>query len=286
MYVRDYPLNHLYHDIFENIRVFIEKLNKSRQSINYHWSRWEWYIARSDASISDLENIRIYYNDRDEIIGVLMLEDKKDVYYYVSNDIEVKDDILSYILDTPMAKLMIEDNDFEMLEMVKDTSLIKTNYIEHMARFTKAHITFDLPNDFILHDLSETYDVRKHHLCLWKGFNNKDKISYDDESLHLRKRQISSPHFKKSFAYVIENNNQYVAYSSIWYEQGTDIAMIEPVCTIPEYRRKGLATATISKCIEAVKKNGAKEIIVGSNQDFYKALGFEVFNTATVYKKS
>ncbi len=286
MYVRDYPLNHLYHDIFESIRTFIEKLNESHISINYHWSRWEWYIARADASISDLENIRIYYNDRDEIIGVLMLEDEKDVYYYVSDDIEVKDDILGYILDTPMAKLMIEDNDLDMLEMVKETSLVKTDYIEHMARLKTDHIDFSLSEGFNLHDLNESYDVRKHHLCLWKGFDHKDKISYDEASLHLRKRQISSPHFKKSYAYVMEKDDQYAAYTSIWYKDSTNIAMLEPVCTIPEFRRMGMARATISKCVEQAIKDGAKEIIVGSNKVFYKHLGFEVFNTATVYKKS
>lgn len=87
------------------------------------------------------------------------------------------------------------------------------------------------------------------------------------------------------YAYAVTYQDTHVAYTSIWYEKGTTIAAIGPVCCVPEHRRKRLATATISKCVEAAMKDGAKTIIVGSDQTFYKRIGFEVYALAHTYKR-
>ena len=150
---------------------------------------------------------------------------------------------------------------------------------------TKDAIDDHFDDDYQILSFEEDYDVRKHHQCLWDGFNHEGMPSFDEESLSLRKRQIESPHFKKKYAYVATYNGQYVAFASIWYEKNTKIALIEPVATSPNHRRKGLAKALISKCVEAVKNDGATYIYVGSDQTFYLSIGFEVIEPARVFKK-
>jgi predicted N-acetyltransferase YhbS len=52
--------------------------------------------------------------------------------------------------------------------------------------------------------------------------------------------------------------------------------VLEPVGTIPEFRRKGLAFWLIDEGERRVSKLGARKLYVGSDQDFYRAIGFKV----------
>lgn len=284
MEMKRYPLDATYHDIFESVRVFIRNMNEKGLSTNYHWSRWEWYFARASFDINDLSQHVLFYDDQ-QLIGMLMTEDEKDIYYFVTDNKAVKFEIIKYLKHVPSASLMVEDSDLEMIHLMDQYAWLKTDYTEHMARLTTSNISYDISSEYQLLCFSDTYDVRKHHTCLWKGFNHEGLPPMDQADLDDRQRQIESPHFKNRYAYAVAYQDEYVAYTSIWYEKGTKIAMIEPVCTVPNHRSKGLATATISKCVDAVIKDGAKHIIVGSNQEFYKAIGFEVFAYAHVYKQ-
>lgn len=282
--IKRYPQDSNYHSLFEEVRQFILRANESLLAINYSWSRWEWYFARKSFSDKDLENHFLFYKDQ-KLVGMMMLEDEADIYYYITDDYEVKSQIVNLLKKLPKAKLMVEDIDQEMIQLLESNKYIPSEYQEHMAKRDISLLDYHLLDGYDLLCLADTYDVRKHHLCLWQGFNHKGEPRFDKEVLISRERQISSPNFKRRYAYVVTYKGSYVAYTSIWYEKGTNIAMIEPVCTVPEYRRKGLATATIAKCIEQVKKDGAKEVYVGSNQDFYKKIGFNVIRVSTVYER-
>ena len=50
---------------------------------------------------------------------------------------------------------------------------------------------------------------------------------------------------------------------------------MEPVATVPEHRRKGLAAACLMEGIRRAGKKGAKRAIVLSSDSFYRNLGFD-----------
>ncbi len=285
MKIISYPKDSSYHLLFEEVRTFIRNQNESTFDAIYHWSRWEWYIARKSFIDNVLSKNRIFYNDHDEIIGVCLLEDEPNIYYYQASTSEAKKEIIKYVINMN-ASLMIGKHDKEMIELAKNHQFIETNYIEHMSCLTKETIDTHFNNDYQILSFEEDYNVRKHHQCLWDGFNHEGIASFDEKSLSLRQRQVESPHFKKKYAYIATYHDQYAAFASIWYEKNTKIALIEPVATSPNHRRKGLAKALISRCIDAVKKDGATHIYVGSNQPFYLSIGFEVIETARAFKRN
>lgn len=51
--------------------------------------------------------------------------------------------------------------------------------------------------------------------------------------------------------------------------------MLEPVGTIPEYRRMGLGRVVIGEAVRRLANKGASKVYVGSDQEFYIALGFK-----------
>ncbi len=285
MTIKHYPADRSYSALFEEVRQFILRLNENHTYDIYHWSRWEWYFARHSFRTEDLQKMLLFYEDQ-KLQGVLMLEDEPNIYYYLATSKAVKAQIVRELNHMPDATLMIEESDLDMRALIALSNWEETDYIEHMAKLTKDHIPYQLPEGYELLCIRDDYDVKKHHACLWKGFDHGGDIPMSDEHLMYRERQVSSPHFKKRYAYAATYQDEYVAWTSIWYQEGTDIAMIEPVCTVPEHRRKGLASATISKCVDAAIRDGAKQIIVGSNKKLYLSLGFEVYKYARVYKQA
>lgn len=76
----------------------------------------------------------------------------------------------------------------------------------------------------------------------------------------------------KTFA-IANKNNEYCAHCGLWYSTG-DTAYVEPVLTVPEHRRQGLAKAVIYEACARAKALGAKRAIVVSEQEFYFQIGF------------
>ena len=72
----------------------------------------------------------------------------------------------------------------------------------------------------------------------------------------------------------MNEKGEMVACCLLWYMAGTDYAYVEPVCTIPSYRGKGIAKAVIFEALGRAKKLGAKRAYVISDMEFYERLGF------------
>jgi len=60
----------------------------------------------------------------------------------------------------------------------------------------------------------------------------------------------------------------------VWYDARTDYAYVEPVCTVPSYRHKGVGRAVVYEALNRAKARGAAQAYVISDQTFYENLGF------------
>jgi len=76
--------------------------------------------------------------------------------------------------------------------------------------------------------------------------------------------------------YVSAPDGEYVAFCLAWWDEVNRFACLEPVGTVPEHRRKGFARAAVLEAIYRVGKLGAERIFVGSDQEFYLSIGFEL----------
>src|SRR6056297_2703341 len=62
------------------------------------------------------------------------------------------------------------------------------------------------------------------------------------------------------------------------------IGIVEPVGTHPEHRKLGLAKAAIYHGENLISEMGATHVYVGSDQQFYKSIGFYEIETDYIYK--
>ncbi len=73
---------------------------------------------------------------------------------------------------------------------------------------------------------------------------------------------------------VITPNGQIAAFCIAWLDRTNSIGILEPVGTIPAYRRLGLGRAVIQEAARRLEELGATHLLVGSDQPFYARLGF------------
>lgn len=141
-----------------------------------------------------------------------------------------------------------------------------------------------LPNGFRLKSLADDNDLVKMDRVLWRGFDHPGEP--DADSLDGRKKMQSGPHYRKDLAIVVEaHNGEFVAYSGLWYEPVNKIALVEPVATDPDYRRRGLATAAVLEGIRRCGELGADVAYVGADLPVYLAMGFEKLFVANHWVK-
>jgi hypothetical protein len=82
---------------------------------------------------------------------------------------------------------------------------------------------------------------------------------------------------------VIGPKGDLVSFACIWLDAENELCVLEPVGTVPEHRRRGLAHASICLGLFCTKEAGAGVSWVGSDQDFYKAIGYEVSHTQDIW---
>lgn len=70
----------------------------------------------------------------------------------------------------------------------------------------------------------------------------------------------------------------------MWWVPENGLAYMEPLCTVPEHRRRGLARAALSALYHRMKPLGATHMTGGAN-GFYKKIGYEPAVTWTFWKR-
>ena len=119
---------------------------------------------------------------------------------------------------------------------------------------------------------------------LWQGFDHgmdRDQFEKAEEIVPQIRRHLDP---RLSVASVDQNGDA-VAYCCLWYSEKTDYAYVEPVCTIPTYRGRGVAKALVCEALNRVRELGAKTAYVISDSTFYQKLGFEKDKHFTFYWK-
>lgn len=132
----------------------------------------------------------------------------------------------------------------------------------------------ELPDGFRLQSLADDNDLRKINRVLWRGFNHPGAPL--EEELDGRKILQSGPNFRLDLTIVVEApDGNFASYCGLWHERENRIAYVEPMATDPDYRRIGLGKAAVMEGLRRCKLEGATEAFVGSDLEFYQALGFK-----------
>lgn len=186
-------------------------------------------------------------------------------------------------------KAFVNDFDQEFETLVKSRGYQKetNDRLHRPVTQLKIKLPFPpivLPDGFELKSLADDNDLAKLDRCIYRGFNHGDappKINYAG-----RQKQQTMPGYRKDLnVVVIAPDGNYVSYAGLWFEAKNKFAYVEPVCTDPEYRRRGFASTAIFEGVRRCGELGATVAYVGSTQPLYQSMGFKLLFTANCWIK-
>lgn len=277
---------------YHSVRAFLIRVNdRIRANPNFCWERWVWMISRPTELEQKRGQIGLWEADG-EIVGLATFEDDENRYFAVVDPKhpEVYDELVAYIkgLGEPSKPVYVNiyDSDSLFQDIARQQEFYPTPEREYLAcQSLKLPLPFSLDKQYRILSMDEEWDYRKYNEVMWKGFNHEGEADQSDSEIAFRKTMLSSPDLKQDLIVAIaDHEGKYLAHAGIWYEPGDDYAHIEPVATIPEARRKGLAKACIYYALNRARDKGAKFAWIGSQQQFYYRIGFNPHSTFTWWR--
>jgi len=138
-----------------------------------------------------------------------------------------------------------------------------------------------LPDGFRLTSMADEPDWAKLHQVLWRGFDHGDDAPMNEEEFESRRVMFDTPKARRDLKIAVSApNGEFASFCGMFYEPTGKFAYVEPVATDPRYRRLGLGKAAVLEGIRRCGALGAKLAYVGSDQEFYRAIGFQkIYNS-------
>ncbi len=133
--------------------------------------------------------------------------------------------------------------------------------------FNETQLDAPLPKGYLFEPV-ENCDAEKLDAMTWRGFDNEGEPEIDVESgLHTEAAPNATPELD---VIIKTEDGEYVCYAGMWWVPENKLAYLEPLCTVPEHRRKGLAKAALSELYRKTSRLGAMYMSGGTNEFYYK----------------
>jgi predicted N-acetyltransferase YhbS len=265
---------------------------------NWLQSRWEYMHHHPQILERELDLATCgVWEVGEEIVGVAHFEHRKGVNYLAVDPrcASLKAEMLDYAAvhlwgefkDGKAVYVYLDDRDTDLhaiatrLGYVPKPDLAElTSTLEITGPFSEIRIR----EGFRLQSLEDEFDARKVHRVMHRGFNHDGEPPED--GLDARRRKLSAPNFRRDLTIVaVAPDDNYVSFCGMWMDYDNCVCYVEPVATDPDYRRMGLGTAVVLEGVRRCGAEGATIAYVGSDQAFYRSMGFEMTCSQTPWKK-
>lgn len=273
-----------FNDQYPEIYAFLLDAEKEAFNEHFPWGRFEWMHIHTMLDEEKLTKIAMFRAGDGKIVGLLT----HDTFY----------DDRVYLLHTSSDKALLDQMIDAVLEREGDDATIKVNAKDTVLsevlrerQFARKHrdatileldlskaLEYALPEGYRVNPKEFTMDAWQYQLVIHKGFDNEGiPEAWDEEAL----ARGTQPQIK-TFAIA---GDEYCAHCGLWYSEG-ETAYVEPVATVPEHRKKGLAKAAVYEACARAKAQGAKRATVISDQDFYYRIGFTLSSEVYCWKRN
>ena len=276
---------------FDAVCAFLIALNRSdKRHINWNWARFEWMIEHPAFDKSAIRSIGLWW-ERDRIVGAAIY----DMYFgeafcaALPGHETIYPAILDYacreLRDDSGLGIAICDNSRSEIEAAEAAGFAPDEQSETVLRLGLDKLRRRvLPEGYGFVELDPAEQPEDFQWLLWQGFDHGtdyEEFRRSDPIIPQRR-----PHLNKRLSLAAAApDGALAAYGCVWYRPDTDYAYVEPVCTVPAHRGKGIAAALVSEALTRAGALGAREAYVISDLPFYEKLGFEKARQYTFYRK-
>ncbi len=277
---------------YEAVCDFLIALNRSdRTHINWNWARFEWMYEHPEFDKSAMDAIGLWL-DGDRVVGAAIY----DMYFgeafcgVLPEYASLYPEVLRYAYDTLRDNtgiaIAICDTNTAEIEAAKRAGFAPIDQTEMIMKIDLSTARdAALPDGFTLFEPDPVENADKMQWLFWQGFDHgEDRAEFEREEMTAPQRR---KHMRRELGIAaVDGTGEYAAFCCLWYSEKTDYAYVEPVCTIPRHRGKGLAKALLYEAMDRAKALGAKTAYVISDMPFYEKLGFRKAYHYTFYRKA
>ena len=267
-------------DDYEAVCNFLIELNAHDTShINWNWARFEWMYEHPEFDKACIDAIGLWV-DKGRVVGAAIY----DMYFgegfcgvlpeYKQLYPEVLDYAYVNLKDDSGFSLAVCDDNADEINMVLKHGFSKISQSENIMELDlKGEFSASLPQGFRFVNPDPVEDVYELSWLFWQGFDHgEDKTEFEKEEIITPRPR---KHFNRDLCIAACNKEgELVSICGLWYNPKTDYVYVEPVCTVPSHRGKGVAKAVIHEAFNKAKSLGAVRAFVISDMDFYSGLGF------------
>jgi mycothiol synthase len=120
-----------------------------------------------------------------------------------------------------------------------------------------------VPPGYTVRALGDADELPARSWASWRGFH-PDEPDQDYEGWEWYLNIQRCPLYRRDLdIVVVAPGGEIASFCTLWYDDVTRSAYVEPVATVPEHRRLGLARAAITEGLHRVKRLGATRAFVG-----------------------
>lgn len=287
---------------FLRIRDFLIETHSKFNKL-HNWSIDRWNFSRYFGQVmhktvdSWPATVGIWVDDNDEIKAIVNSEgENRGEAFFQVRDIDYSKDKLYEMLDFAEEnfKGIHEGKRFlnfrmkkaipELEEIITERGYKKTKWNEPVASMPINHdFEINLPDGFEIVSGDQVSAFQK-GVAHAKAFGYYDPDDLED-SENCYKSVKNAPDYRSDLDLYMVKDDEIAAFATIWFDQINNFGTLEPVGTLPEFRRKGLAKILIHEGLNRLRKNGALKIYVGSDQEFYLAIGFKVDFSVEIWQR-
>ncbi|MGN0370452.1 MAG: hypothetical protein ACI4EW_07890 [Butyrivibrio sp.] len=253
------------------------------------------YAIQSSWMDATYQYLNRLWFDGGKVVGFVFNEcPVTDIYFKVRPGYEflareMVDYAMEYMpnFDNRQQFMLFNGQEFLMEEAEKRGFRQVYDYEDLQFDFAK-ELDFSLPKGFHFVNPQEA-DPVKLAKCCWYGFNHEDKGRFENWDLPDNSSEWTpqkaykgvlgsvlspSPHSTRLYDVIIaDDEGEYACFSGMWWVSQNKLAYMEPLCTVPKYRKMGLASAALSKHYHTMKALGATHMTGGSDP-FYVKIGY------------
>ena len=265
-----------FNEQYDSIYQFLLEAEKLEYNEHFHWGRFEWMHAHSYLDEAMLTTIAMFKDENGTIVGLTTYDTGYDDRVYLIHTSSDKM-LLEYMVDAVLkdegngAVIKANSKDTVLCQILQEKSFDKKYRCACILSLDLTNpLDYSMPDAYSMSPQGCVADPWQYQLVIHKGFDNEGiPERWDDEFL----KRI--PHVSEDLKTFAIANNEYCAHCGLWYSTG-NTAYVEPVATVPEHRKQGLAKAVIYEACTRANALGAKRATVVSDQEFYFRIGFKL----------
>ena len=287
-----------------NIRSFLRQtmIANNRRELSWHVARWDYWIWFANPDIEKItlkENIFIWETEARKIAAVLNPEQRGQVFPQVHPDfrtseldeemITVAEEHLTTTGKDGYQKLCywIDSKDKSRQEMLIQRGFHKVESPESQEVQHRRLLDEPLPEPpiipgYIIRSQGDGLELLERCYASGLGFHDDDIHAARENRDHPNwyHHIQSAPLYRRDLDMVaVASDGSIASFCTIWFDDVTRTAYIEPVATVPAHQRHGLGKAVILEGLHRLKRMGCKVAFVGGYSQAANALYFSVMGS-------